>query len=306
MTDDGDKDMKQLFDDVIGDVPPSTVDVDAAIASGRRVDRIRRVANPTLATVAAVAVLLGGVAVVLLSGDDRGLGSAGPASTTKAAPTSPAPAASESPCAGMAPTAPAQPETSAVAQNRLTSVLTDVVSAKLAPGATLEKNPISKTREGKQLGPLEAYHWYSKATPVPDGCNGGEDYYLAEATVRSPAGRGSVSVLVARAGGMGGGEEIIRCDPNVVSPDETSCATETTPNGDLVLKTGLGAAASKGSKTNRVDVLRADDTFVVVESANMATSGKYPGPPTASAIPLTHEQLKQIALDPRVTLYPQG
>jgi hypothetical protein len=304
VTDDGDKDMKELFDDVIGEVPPSTVDVDAAVARARRVDRMRRLASPALATVAAVAVLLGAVAVVLLSGDRGGLGSAGPTSTTRQAPTSPAPATSESPCAGMAPTAAPQPETSAVAEHRLTSVLTDVVSRLLPPGATLEKNPISKTRAGKHLGPLEAYHWYSKATPVPNGCTGGEDYYLAEATVRSAAGRGSVSVLIARSGGAGGGPEIIRCDPNVVSPDQTSCKTETSPNGDRVLKTKLGAASSKGSQTNRLDVLRTDDTFVVIESSNMATSGKYPGPPNATAIPLTQEQLKQIALDPRVTLYP--
>jgi hypothetical protein len=180
-----------------------------------------------------------------------------------------------------------------------------VVSGLLPPGATLERNPISKTREGKHLGPLQAYHWYSKATEVPNGCNGGEDYYLAEATVRSSAGRGSVSILIARSGGMGGGPEVIRCDPDAVAVDQTSCKTETSPNGDRVLKTKLGAA-SKGSQTNRVDVLRADDTFVVIESANMATSGKYPGPPTAKAIPLTQEQLKQIALDPRVTLYPKG
>jgi hypothetical protein len=36
---DGDETMdKQLFDDAIGEVPPSTVDVDAAIARGRRAE----------------------------------------------------------------------------------------------------------------------------------------------------------------------------------------------------------------------------------------------------------------------------
>jgi hypothetical protein len=294
---------KQLFDDAIGEVPPSTVDVDAAIARGRRADRLRRLASPTVATVAAVAVLLGGVAVVMLSDDEAGgYAPAAPPSTTKASPTSSAPV-SESPCTGVAPTAPPQPEKPAVAEDRLTGVLTQVVSHELGRGATLEKNPISKDQDGKPLGPLEAAHWYSVAKEIPNGCSGGEDYYMAEASVKSASGTGSVMVLVARAGGMGGGEDVIQCDDaDVVVSDRTSCDTETTPNGDLVLLTGMGA--TQGSVANRVDVLRADQTFVVVESSNMATSGKYPGPPNASKIPLTHEQLKAIALDPDVTLYP--
>jgi len=52
-------------------------------------------------------------------------------------------------------------------------------------------------------------------------------------------------------------------------------------------------------------VLRTDDTYVLLEAANMSTSGKYPGPPTATKVPLTHEQLKRIALDPRLTMYPK-
>lgn len=294
---------KQLFDDAIGEVPPSTVDVEAVIARGRRADWVRRAANPVLATVGAVAVLLGGVAVVLLpDGDADGFAPAAPPTTS----TTPLPT-SESPCAGMTPTAPPQPERPAVTEDRLTDVLTDAVSSRLPEGATLVKNPIAKDQAGRQLGPLEASHWYSEPKPHGSGCRGGEDYYLADASVTSPDGTGSVSVLVARAGGMGGTADIIACDdPEVaVDADATSCRTEATPNGDLVKVTGLGKGGGmQGSRTYRVDVLRADQTFVVVTSANMATSGKYPGHPTASKIPLSHEQLKAIALDPRLTMYP--
>jgi hypothetical protein len=277
------------------------VDVDGAIARGRRAERMRRIASPTLATVAAVAVLLGGVAVVVLSDEDAGgYAPAVPPSTTKTTPAPTAPA-SDSPCAEMAPTAPPQPEEPDVAEDRLTGVLTQVVSDELGRGATLARNPIAKDQADKPLGPLEAYHWYTEIQEVPNGCQG-EDYYIAQASVKSPNGTGSVMVLVARAGGMSGGEELIRCDPEVISPDQTSCHTETTPNGDRVLRTGL--KARQGSVTNRLDVLRTDQTFVVIESSNMATSGKYPGPPNASTIPLSFEQLKQIALDPGVTLYP--
>jgi len=303
VTSNGDKDMtKNLFDDVIGEVPPSTVDVDAAIARGRRADRMRRIASPTLATVAAVAVLLGGVAVVVLSDDDAGgYAPAVPPGTSKAVPSSSTAPASDSPCAGMAPTAPAQPEEPAVAEDRLSDVLPRVVSGELGPGATLQKNPISMDQDGKPLGPLEAAHWFSEVKEVPDGCQG-EDYYLAAASVKSANGTGSVDFVIARAGGSGGGEEIIVCDPEVIAPERTSCRTETTPNGDKVLLTRL--QASDGSVTNRVDVLRADQTFVVAESSNMATSGKYPGPPDATKVPLTQAQLKRIAVDPSVTLYP--
>lgn len=307
MTSNGDKDMsKKLFDDAIGEVPPSTVDVDAVIARGRRAARVRRAASPVLATVAAVAVLLGGVAVVVLQSDGgaSGVAPTKPPSTTRTPPTS------ESQCAGVTPTAPPQPEESAVTEARLTAVLTDAVSSRLPGGATLTQNPLGKGPAGRQLGPLEFKHWYSEPKEWNDatgsGCHGGEDEYSAYASVQSPDGTGSVMVMVARAGGWAGGAEDLKCDSPEVSVDETSCHVSTTPNGDQVKTTGLGrGAAMKGSKSNQVFVLKPDQTVVFIESANMATSGKYPGPPDASKIPLGYEQLKQIALDPRVTMYPR-
>jgi len=293
---------KQLFDDAIGEVPPSTVDVEAVIARGRRADRMRRVASPVLATVAAVAVLLGGVAVVSLSDDDEGsFAPAGPPSTTTALPSS---APTTSGCAGQDATAPPQPEEPRKTEERLTAVLNQVVSDKVEKGGTLQPNSVAKDQNRKPLGTLEAYHWYAPGTEVDGDCQGGQDYYIAYASVKSPNGTGSIMVVVARAGGTAGGADIIQCDPNVIAPEQTSCHTEMTSDGDRVLLTGL--KATEGSATNRVDVLRADDTFVVIEASNMATSGKYAGPPTASAIPFTTKQLKEIALSPDVTLYPEG
>ena len=57
---------KQLFDDAIGASPPSTVDVDAVIARGRRADRLRRVANPAVAAGAGVLAVMLGVAFAVL------------------------------------------------------------------------------------------------------------------------------------------------------------------------------------------------------------------------------------------------
>jgi hypothetical protein len=300
---------KKLFDDAIGEVPPSTVDVEAAIARGRRADRLRRVANPVLATIAAVAVLLGGMAVVLLSDGDAGGAPAGlPAtSTTVPSPTSsPAPTTSGDPCEGTTPTAPAQPEKPAVTEDRLTAVLTELVSSRLPGGATLEQNPLGKDRAGRPVGPLVFEHWYSKPKPYDTGCQGGEDSYEAYASVTWSGGTGSIWISIGREGGWNGSAEGMVCPDPDVDVDQTSCRTETTPNGDLVMYTTLGNGAEmKGSMTNRLDIVRADQTSIVIAASNMATSGKYPGPPDASRIPLTHEQLKQIVLDPRVTMYPK-
>ncbi len=60
---------KELFDDAIGEVPPSTVDVDAAIARGRRAVWTRRVMSPVTAVAAAVVLVTGGIAFTILPGD---------------------------------------------------------------------------------------------------------------------------------------------------------------------------------------------------------------------------------------------
>ncbi|MGH3876356.1 MAG: hypothetical protein ACRDSK_04875 [Actinophytocola sp.] len=285
---------KQLFDEAIGEAPPSSVDVDTVIARGRRAVRVRRVASPALAAVAVVAVVLFGVAVVAQSdGDADGFVPAKPPSSTTTTPTS------ESICAGMTPTAPPQPEKPAVTENRLTAVLTDSVSERLPEGATLEANPDAKNRAGQRLGPLETYHWYSELRETPDTCVGGEDEYISRASVRSPNGVGNVFFLIARAGS----ENYLECDSSTENPDQDSCDTETTPNGDVVMTTELGRGQQSASY--RVDVLRADQTFVLAEVSDKATSSKYPGPPDTTQMPLTREQLKEIALDPALTMYPK-
>src|ERR1041385_170657 len=64
---------KQLFDDAIGEVPPSTVDVDAVIVRGRRAARLRRVTHPSVAAGVAVVLLTGVVSYSMTGGDDGGV-----------------------------------------------------------------------------------------------------------------------------------------------------------------------------------------------------------------------------------------
>jgi hypothetical protein len=194
-------------------------------------------------------------------------------------------------------------ETTESTGTRLTGALKDAVSGLLPRGASLTGNADAADPAGRPVGPLEAVYWNDQAADPPTGCPVGNGYYLARASVPMANGTGSVKIVVARAAGEADSAAIFECDPNVVAPDRTSCHSKTTPDGDKVVATGLRASA--GSKTNRVDVLRTDGTFVVVEASNMATDGKYPGPPDSTSIPLTTGQLEQIALAADVTLSPR-
>ncbi len=83
---------KQLFDDAIGEVPPSTVDVDAAIARGRRAAWTRRVLSPVTAVAAGVVLVAGGAVALTLpsSGDSVPAAQVQPTSTTQVESTAPA------------------------------------------------------------------------------------------------------------------------------------------------------------------------------------------------------------------------
>ncbi len=302
VTDDGDKDMtKQLFDDAIGDVPPSTVDVDAAIARGRRVVLVHRLANPVVATVAAVAVLLGAVAVVLVSSDDAngGLGPAIPSSptTSRTAP----PTTSTSSCFdGVEPTAPPAKERPAATAHRLTQLMTSAVKARLAPGATLVAHPGAQYPDGTPRGPLEVFHVHSETKDLGhDACQIGEDYFLGWSDVQAPAGTGNIQVYVAR----GGGSNQVGTDCST-NNHILSCHVKRTPGGDVAVQTT--SRMESGTTQFQVAVNRSDGTVVQLEAEDIAGSSKSGGAATAAKPPLTMAQLTAIALDPRVTMYPEG
>ena len=302
MTSHGDENMtKQLFDAAIGDVPPSTVDVETAIARGRRAALVWRMANPVVASVAAVAVLLGAVAVVLLSSGDKGsLGPAIPPSPTSSA-TAPPTTESVSPCLeGMAPTAPPATEKPAAASHRLTQLLTNEVKSRLLPGAVLVAHPGAQYPDGHPRGPLEVFYVFSESEDLGGGnCKIGEDYYLAWSDVQAPAGTGNLQVLVARGGG--GNEVGTDCSTN---NHVLSCHIKHNARGDIAVQTTY--RMESGTTQYQVAVTKADGTAIQLEAENIAGSSKSGGQATAAKPPLTMAQLTQIALDPRVTMYPQG
>jgi hypothetical protein len=274
---------KKLFDDAIGEVPASTVDVEAAITRGRRADRLRRVGSPVLATVVAVGVLLGGMTVMLRPDDDAD-------NYVQAQPTTAtSPTPSVDGCEGTTPTAPPQPEKPAATEARLTTALTDLVSSTLPEGATLEQSPVDK--DGRPDGPLVFEHRYSEPKQYENGCQVGEDAYHASASVRWSGGTAGITMSIGRAGGWNVSADSVQLCRDPGTESKPACHTETTPNGDLIKIVSLADA------TNQLVVVRPDQTAIVIEV--------YPESPDASRLPLTHEQLKEIALDPRVTMYPK-
>ncbi|XVV02640.1 hypothetical protein ACQPW3_35600 [Actinosynnema sp. CA-248983] len=303
---------KQLFDDAIGEVPPSTVDVDAVMVRGRRAVRLRRVANPAVAAGLAVVVLTGAVAYTLTSGDNGGTPVGGPPSTTSTVPpssTTPQPPSSttlEQPPGSKIATpgtitvddkvpprqCKGRLESVAEAAARLTLATTNAVKAQ-RPDLTLSANPA-----GSPHGPL-GYHQVGREDPnVELSICDTRATFEALAKTTTADGTGNIFVLMhptwqADLGPM--------CDyPGLGT--RTSCATETGPRGEEIIK--QTADMGDGITMNQVLVHRKDGTRILVQSENIGTSGKIGGAPTASKPPLTLDQLTAIGVDPALTMFP--
>jgi hypothetical protein len=123
---------KKLFDDAIGEVPPSTVDVDAAITRGRRAAWTRRVTSPVAAVAAAVVLVTGGVALAILPGD-----SAPDTAPVAQAPTETTPVDTD----GFPITQPECPDNDPATTARLIAAVEAAARARLPEGTRLEAQP---------------------------------------------------------------------------------------------------------------------------------------------------------------------
>ncbi|MFI9010953.1 hypothetical protein ACIGNX_27320 [Actinosynnema sp. NPDC053489] len=301
---------KQLFDDAIGEVPPSTVDVDAVIARGRRAARLHRVAHPAVAAGVA-AVLLTGVAAYSMTGGDGGgttVGTAPPATTTPLAPTSSAPATahpsgSDQPNVVTLPpeSDPVPPprcaggdlETVAEAAGRLTAAAAKAVREQ-RPDVRLSAN--AQFPAGTPRGPLEFYQPVEPAYPDVSVCDVRATLH-AWATAGTPLGDGNLGFEVEPAFFPALNPP---CDEES-TPDRTRCAEVTGPDGEKVLTEVF--EYQRGTRKHQVQVIRADGTRLRIESENVATTSGSGGP-TAPAPPFTLEQLVAIGTDPALTLFP--
>ncbi|MFD0201080.1 MULTISPECIES: hypothetical protein [Saccharothrix] len=297
---------KQLFDDAIGEVPPSTVDVDAVIVRGRRAARLRRVTHPTVAAGVAV-VLLTGVAAYSMTGGDNGgvtVGSAPPTSTTTPRDSTPQPSGPTP--ADLVTTLPSMPDpvppprcaqgdldTVAEAAGRLTQAATEAVREQ-RPDVQLVANAMFP--QGTPRGPLEFYQTVEPAYPDVSVCDIRATLH-AWATARTPLGDGNI-----------GFETRVPFTPTLNppcdeegTPDRVDCAEVTGPRGEKILTETF--EYKRGTRKHQVQIIRVDGTYLRIHSENVATT-HGDGGPTVPEPPFTVEQLIAIGTDPAMTLFP--
>ncbi|HEX6360744.1 hypothetical protein [Actinophytocola sp.] len=298
---------KNIFDDAIGEVPPSSIDLDAVITRGRRAARIRRVANPVVAAGIAVVVASGAVAFTMTQGDGSEATRVGGQPTTTATTTAPPgssktmpPKTSPSPEGSAtnvpeakAPEGCASPdlETAAQASNRLTQTATVVVQAQ-RPDLRLSTN-------SQSLGgaPLQFHQEQTKDgedRPLCDRFGG----MVAMATTEGPEGKGNIIISM----GPAFYPMAENCRDFVEVSNEPYCEEVTGPNGEVIIK--HTAVQENGVTTKLVDMLRPDGTKLYLRAENVATSVKTGDDPTSALTPLTHEQMIAIGTDAGMTLFP--
>lgn len=190
---------KKLFDDAIGEVPPSTVDVDAAIARGRRAAWTRRVANPVVAVAAGVVLVAGGAVALTLPGSNS---------------DDPVTAAQVQPTGTTVPTEPAAGACAPRSANTEAPQLTEALAGALESRGLL----VGATLTGDK--PLEFVYLYSE----PDAI-GACMSYTATAVVNQ-TGRLTVSVGVLGADFVG--------EP-ACQAGEVGCQVSPGPAGETVL-----------------------------------------------------------------------
>lgn len=273
---------KELFDDMIGEVPPSTVDVDAAIARGRRAARLGRLGGPVVVAGVAVA-LVGGVAFALQPGQGvrAADGEKQPGQGVRADAGEP----SRGPCGEELPTGPAPTEAPTAAVARMSSALKAAVTSRLVADATVVAV--------NEAGPLDFVHLKEAGGPTDHGsCMVSEDSFVAGANAVRGAMTGSIAVYVARTVGP-----LPTCDNG--QAEQTDCEAITGPHGERGTATKL--ALEGGVFMCQVDLDRLDGTSVSLTVTDAAHKGDVPG---SGQLPLSRDQLVEIALDPGLTLFP--
>lgn len=270
---------KKRFDDAIGEAPPSTVNVDAAIARGRRAARIRPLANPVTAVAVVVLVLLGGTAVALLPGDpDR--------TETAVAPTISTPTSTwDTPCR----VAMGEPADTPIA-DQLTTVLTERVTDQLPEGAGLVG-----THEPPSLRPLQLF----TAAPGDEACESRADALFAEAGI-TLAGNSTTRILVEIDPVEASGSLASWCYGGPHPYDGTHCGMRTIESNEVVQVEGYTKPEARHGRrlaASGVEVTKAEGTVITILVKDGVTAEGKPYPP-----PLSAEQLTDIALDPRLVL----
>jgi hypothetical protein len=291
---------KQQFDDAIGEVPPPTFDVDGLVTRGRRAVRLQRLASPAAAATTAVVVLTGAVALTM-NGEDLGgwLGVGGqPSSSNAPAPTT-GPTTTGSPLGPVEkPEACSRPdlESASEVKERLTALLRETVKEQRSD-LKLVANRNAEYPDNVFNGPLDVYQANDDYSTTDHPICADGSYFMASATTTGPEGAGNILVAVSPALFS---PDVHGCTP--YSDDQRSCDQRTGPKGDIIVEST--DKYEEGTSSNRVDIYRPDGTRVMISVEDIADTIKSGGPPTASALPLTLDQLTAIGTDDRMTLFP--
>jgi hypothetical protein len=262
---------RNLLETTIGAEPPTRLDVDELMAASRHRLRRRRWAVTSCgAAVLAVAVL---AALVVAPPTEPMLDP----TTTAATAATPMPT-----LAGPPPTEDPQLAKARLAE-AMRAAVTDAV-----PGVHLG-------------GAFEVRHNDIPTAQLPDGVWFRPAYYYeAEQVLDADGVHGVIVVSVSRRLGSEACPVVSQATPAM------TCQSSTGPHGELVVLTHH-ADLSGGATLLRtiVRVERPDGSAVLVGTSNAV--GLDPvGPVTGGEPPLTVAQLTTIALDPRLTLYPEG
>jgi hypothetical protein len=293
---------KQLFDDAIGEVPPSTVNVEASIVRGRRAARLRSVANPVAAAGLVVVLAVGVIAYTMTRGDGGGGVQVGgpPASSSTSSPANmPSGSSTETkgalPPNAKAPEACSRPnlETGAQVAARLTTVGKAAVNAQ-RPDLQLTDNPTNTYPEGVPHAALDFFQ-VTGDTPVDMSICDNKSYFLTRATTKGPEGDGTVLIAVMPYFF----EALPGCEYETTG---NNCVELPGPHGETAVKTT--DESETGLVTTQVSILHQDGTLVRVNVENTGTDFKAGGDPTSTALPLTDDQMIAIAADPGMTLFP--
>jgi hypothetical protein len=260
---------KQLFDDAIGEVPPSTIDVDAVITRGRRAARIRRVANPVVAAGVAVVLLTGAVAYTMTRGDDGGAQVGGQPTKSESPTTSTS--TSKVPLK-MPPEGCSRPDLESSAE----------VIARLTP---VTKAAFQAERPDLPVDALAFSHYYldDPAAANPPVCHRHAGFE-AEVDTDGPEGQGNVAITVQAA----------YFDPRGFCDEIHNgyCEETTGPDGETIVN--YTPSEENGVAAKVTYVLRPDGTLILASAENAASA----------TLPLDHDQLAAIATDPGMTLFP--
>lgn len=286
---------KQLFDDAIGEVPPSTVDVEAVITRGRRADRVRRVVNPAVAAGVAVVLLTGAVAYTMTKGDDGGGVGDQPTTTVSQTP----PPTTERKPNPVVEAACARPDLESPAEviARLSPVVKTAVQAQRSD-MELVANPITGYRDGVVNGPLDFYQDTGQDSSENVSICDESSAFVAMATTKGPEGDGNITIIVSPDFLAAPGTS----DCAQAALDVDSCMEATGPNGEPIAKTTH--TNEDGAHQMAIDIERPDGARVAILVEDIATTSQGGGAPTATALPLTFDQLVAIGTDPALTLFP--